>query len=190
MPTPEELIRIPLPWLSGQLGSPRHVLARPLSAAEFFAAMPDVFPGTECYGALPGRAQRETAAAVESWAEAVARASLVSPSLDPDDDLGPDWPAVILTLFRAWGWVQREDGSVVGLPGENLREILRRLSKATGVRPSEWMKLPVNEWIFDFHVLLGDSLKRRGAGRARVSLNDPGGPEEIEASEMLELVDG
>lgn len=183
-------VPIALPWISDRLGHPAYVLARDPDAHTFFEGMPDRFPFTECYAALLDTEQRHIVLEVERWVDHVLGAAIVDPpGSSIAQQLGRDRAHVVLTLFRRWGWVARPDGHIIGLPGPNFRRILRAMSRAAGMLPSELLKRPVNEFIFDYHVLLGEALKRRrvgGAGDGPMAINDPedAGPAELSAEEL------
>lgn len=183
-------VPIALPWISDRLGHSAYVLVRDPDARAFFEGMPDQFPLTECYAGLLDAQRRQTVLEVERWVDQVLGAAIVDPpGATIASHLGPDRTYVVLALFRRWGWVARPDGQIVGLPGPNFRRILRTMARSAGVLPSELMKRPVNEFIFDFHVLIGDALKRRaggvgiGAGRAINDAEDAG-PSEVSAEEL------
>lgn len=148
-------LRVPLPWISRRLGRPRHLVVRAPRAGEFFEGMPDVFPQTECFSTFDSDRQRLNVLEVERWIDRVLSACVLEPRPFPVA-LGPDRAHVVHFLFERWGWVQRADGTVVGLPGPNFREILRWMARQCGTPPSQLMKQPINEFIFDYHVLYGD----------------------------------
>lgn len=184
----ERTLPIPLPRASGRAGRALHLELREPTAAEFFDGAPDFYPGTECFAKAGAEGQRanlvEQAAWIEQLIDRCSRPGTASA-------LGADHDHVVTFLATRWRWSSL-DGTELGpawaMPGPNTRTILRRLSERTGRLPSELMRMPISDVMFDYRIFFERDAKvlgrRRGHLRVVGAMNDaslpaemPGGPE-------------